>query len=151
MGLSAVGGSVANGSGVPGRATGTVAATTAKSAHGETRKHAKIPTPAFAAGCRLIPEKAGMDDKNIRLCPFCGGPVNVNGHTLVPVAPPLPTRHVPASPAPPPDNDPASEMTPTERFARAIERRDALIRDRRIAGGAGRRSTDSDDPRADHN
>jgi hypothetical protein len=50
------------------------------------------------------------------------------------------------SPAPPPENDPESEMTPHDRFARAIERRDTLIRDRRIAESAGRRSTDRTKP-----
>jgi hypothetical protein len=87
-----------------------------------------------------------MGDTTIVRCPFCAGPVDADGHTLVPGAPRVPTRPTPsASPAPaPPDNDPTGELTPTERFARAIERRDTLIRDRRIAGGAGRRSTDPD-------
>ena len=80
----------------------------------------------------------------IRRCRLCGGPVNVNGQSLVPVAPALRTRHLPASPAAPPDKDPEWGMTPNERFARAIERRDTLIRDRRTSGGAGRRSTDPD-------
>ena len=85
-----------------------------------------------------------MGDENICRCPFCGGPVDVNGDTLTPVRRPLPTTHLPSSQAASPDNDPASEMTPNERFARAIERRDTLIRDRRASGGAGRRSTDPD-------
>ena len=80
------------------------------------------------------------DNDAIRRCRVCGGPVNVNGQSLVPVA--LRTRHFPASPAPPADNDPDMGMTPNERFARAIERRDTMVRDRRTAGGAGRRSTD---------
>lgn len=83
-----------------------------------------------------------MGDTNSGRCPLCGGPVNVNGQTLVRVGPPVSTRHLPMSPAPAPENDPESAMTPHERFARAIERRDTLIRDRRIAGSAGRRSTD---------
>ena len=87
-----------------------------------------------------------MGDKSICRCPFCGGPIDVNGLTLAPVTRSLTTTHRPASPAASPDDDPASEMTPNERFARAIERRDAMIRDRRTAGGAGRRSTD---PRPD--
>jgi hypothetical protein len=92
-----------------------------------------------------------MGDNDICRCALCGGPIDVNGHTLVRFAQPPPTRHVGASPVAPADNDdPASEMTPHERFARAIERRDALIRDRRTAGGRGRRCTDPDpDPGGD--
>src|SRR4029453_6083430 len=78
-------------------------------------------------------------------CRVCGGPVDDNGHSLLPVDPLPPARHLTPSPPAPRETDPASdEMKPTERFARAIERRDALIRDRRIAGGAGRRLTDPD-------
>lgn len=83
-----------------------------------------------------------MSDKSICQCPFCGGPIDVNGVTLAPVTRPLTTAPRPANAAASQDNDSASEMTPNERFARAIERRDAMIRDRRTAGGAGRRSTD---------
>jgi len=93
------------------------------------------------------PEQAGMGDNDaFRRCRVCGGPVHLNGQSLIPVTPAVQTKHLPVNPAP--DNGPESSMTPNERFARAIERRDALVRDRRIAQGAGRRSTDPD-PRTD--
>jgi hypothetical protein len=109
----------------------------------QRRKTCENLRPAFAAACNPMLREAGMGDNDIRRCPQCGGPVDLDGHTLIRVARPLPTRHLRASPAAPPDDDPAWTMTPNERFARAIERRDALLRDRRTAGARGRRSTDT--------
>ena len=96
----------------------------------------------------VVAEGPVWGDTNMGQCRVCGGPVDDNGHTLLPVDP-LPRHRLEPTLPSPPDNDSSSDdMTPAERFARAIDRRDALIRDRRIAGGAGRRSTDPDHSKA---
>jgi hypothetical protein len=46
------------------------------------------------------------------------------------------------APAAPQTDDPHWNLTPGERFERAIERRDAMIRDRRASSQGGRRRTD---------
>ena len=77
-------------------------------------------------------------------CAICGGPVGKDGRTLTPL------RQLPqqvaavAATVNVRDDDPYAHLTPGERFSRAIERRDALIRDRRNGGGGGgRRATDT--------
>jgi hypothetical protein len=77
-------------------------------------------------------------------CALCGGPVGEDGRTLASTPP---VRMEPrkaaafASPARP-DDDPLQHLTPVERYARAIERRNTLIRDRRTSERPGRRHTD---------
>ena len=76
------------------------------------------------------PGKDGMADKESR-CALCGGPVDASGQAAAVTAfspsrvPPVPLR------IPEPEDDSLAHLTPGERFARAVERRDALIRDRR--------------------
>ena len=82
-----------------------------------------------------------MSDNDPR-CSLCGGPVGKDGRTLAPVAS-FPPR-IPPVPrvAAVPKDDPSAELSAGERFARAVERRDTLIRDRRISPQRGRRHTD---------
>jgi hypothetical protein len=81
------------------------------------------------------------DDEDTR-CTLCGGPVGKDGRTLSSV-PTLPPRAAPVVRAAPlQDADPFEHLTPGERFARAIERRNALTPDRRTSEQRGRRHTD---------
>ena len=77
-------------------------------------------------------------------CAACGGPIGEDGHTLAfseqvrhraPAESIAAKKHVV-------DDDPFKHLSPAERFARAIERRDALIRDRRMS--TGRRQGDTE-------
>jgi hypothetical protein len=79
---------------------------------------------------------------SITRCRLCGGPIGEDGRTLLPVTS---NRSAPLSAqvARAPHDDPPNHLTPAERFARAVERRDVLVRDRRAAGQRGRRETDS--------
>jgi hypothetical protein len=71
-----------------------------------------------------------MTDKNEpRRCAVCGGPVGPGGQSLTPVptrevsapkpkTPPKPTRHI---------EDVKDDLTPVQRFERALRRRDAVM------------------------
>ena len=80
-------------------------------------------------------------------CALCGGPVGKDGRTLeartvasiAPSAPRGPMASKPRAPMASKD-DPSEDLPPGERYSRAVERRDALVRDRRIS--KGRRYTD---------
>ena len=64
-------------------------------------------------------------------CALCGGPVDEKGRTVV-ARPPVPARvKSVGSVSQLQGDDPLAHMTPGERFARAVDRRDALVRDRR--------------------
>jgi hypothetical protein len=82
-----------------------------------------------------------MSDHDLR-CSQCGGPVGKDGRTLAPVAssPPrvAPVAPPVAVPKDDPSDDPSADLPAGERFARAIERRDALIGDRRTSEQRGR-------------
>ena len=72
-----------------------------------------------------------MSKEGSASCLLCGGPVDGKGQTLAPAAS-LP--HLPKPVAPKAQlsgDDPLAHLTPGERFARAVDRRDALVRDRR--------------------
>jgi len=79
-----------------------------------------------------------MTDTDPR-CALCGGVVGKDGRTLeartvasiVPSAPRAPIVS---------KDDPSEDLPPGERYSRAVERRDALVRDRRVS--KGRRYTD---------
>ena len=87
-----------------------------------------------------------MTDTNPR-CTLCGGLVGKDGQTLdartvASIAPSAPNAQM-ASKARAPmasKDDPSEDLPPGERYSRAVERRDALVRDRRIS--KGRRYTD---------
>ena len=79
-----------------------------------------------------------MTDTDPR-CALCGGPVGTDGRpltarTAVSIAP------SPRAPLSQPKDDCSDDLQPGERYARAVERRDVLIRDRRMS--KGRRQTD---------
>lgn len=82
-----------------------------------------------------------MAEKHV--CAQCGGPVDEDGRSLTP-APPVRMERRAAATTPPrqPDDDPLQHLTPGERYARAIERRNTLIRDRRTSERRGRRDSD---------
>ena len=65
------------------------------------------------------------DESEDRRCAACGGPVGPGGHTLTA----LPPRKAPQAkepPRPPPEiEDVTDDITPVQRFDRAIRRRDA--------------------------
>ena len=77
-------------------------------------------------------------------CALCGGPVGEDGRTLAstPLVPMKPRQAAAFASSAPPADDPLQHLTPVERYARAIERRNTLIRDRRTSGRPGRRDTD---------
>lgn len=78
------------------------------------------------------------------ICVRCGGPVDEDGRAL-PLAPTVRMERRTAAASPPqvqPEDDPLQHLTPGERYARAIDRRDTLIRDRRRSERPGRRTTD---------
>jgi hypothetical protein len=80
-----------------------------------------------------------MTDNDPR-CAQCGGPVGKDGQTLqgrrmASIAPSPPRAAMSPS-----KDDPLEDQVLAERYARAVERRDALIRDRRMS--KGRRQTD---------
>ena len=71
-----------------------------------------------------------MSKSGSATCGLCGGPVDEKGQTLAPAAS-LPQRPDPVAPqAQLSGDDPLAHLTPGERFTRAIQRRDALVRDR---------------------
>jgi hypothetical protein len=72
---------------------------------------------------------------NAPRCALCGGPVDQDGRAVASVA--YLRRRAPMSR---PVDDPSADLSPGERYARAVERRNALIRDRRMS--KGRRDTD---------
>ena len=84
-----------------------------------------------------------MADKHV--CVLCGGAVDDDGRSLaLPVPVRTDRRRAPtATPSfQPDDDDPLKHLTPGERYAQAIERRNTLIRDRRTSDRRGRRETD---------
>ena len=65
-------------------------------------------------------------------CALCGGPVDQKGRTVAAAPPSRPGRvRTVASVAQLQGADPLAHLTPGERFTRALDRRDALVRDRR--------------------
>ena len=77
------------------------------------------------------------DESEDRRCAACGGPVGPGGRTLTP----LPPRVVPQVKAPPSPaqqiEDATDDITPVQRFDRAIRRRDATTPKR--AGRSGKK------------
>jgi hypothetical protein len=69
-------------------------------------------------------------------CALCGGPVGEDGRTLAstPLVRMEPRQAAAFASSAPPADDPLQHLTPVERYARAIERRNILIRDRRTSG-----------------
>ena len=66
------------------------------------------------------------DESEDRRCAACGGPVGPGGRTLTPL-PPRKAPQVKAPPSPPPEiEDVKDDLTPVQRFNRAIRRRDAV-------------------------
>ena len=75
------------------------------------------------------------DGSEYRRCTACGGPVGPDGRSLTPVpprpAPPVkapPSRHI---------EEVKDDITPTQRFERAIQRRDAAASKRPTRKGKG--------------
>jgi hypothetical protein len=64
------------------------------------------------------------DEIECRRCAACGGPVGPGGQTLTPL-PPRAAPRVKAAPRTRQGEDVNDDLTPVERFARAIQRRDA--------------------------
>jgi len=77
------------------------------------------------------------DEEASRQCACCGGPIGRDGRTLTP----LPPRAAPRAQAPPAAGgqveDPNEDLTPVQRFDRAIQRRDAVTPKRRSDRGKG--------------
>jgi hypothetical protein len=63
-------------------------------------------------------------------CGKCGGAVGEDGRILTSA------EHVCIAPRPILHEEPLEDITPAEQFLRAVERRDALIRERRTPHGA---------------
>ena len=80
-----------------------------------------------------------MTDNDPR-CARCGGPVDKDGRTLDARTGASIALLPPRAPLSLPNDDSSEDLPPGERYARAVERRDALIRDRRMS--KGRRHTD---------
>lgn len=78
------------------------------------------------------------------VCALCGGPVDDDGQALPFASPVRVERRRVATFSRPThaDDDTLKHLTPGERYAQAIERRNALIRDRRTSERPGRRDTD---------
>jgi hypothetical protein len=74
------------------------------------------------------------------VCALCGAPVGADGQAL-PFASKVHERRRTATVtrATQPDDDPLKDLTPVERYAQAIDRRNALIHDRRTSERRGRR------------
>ena len=69
------------------------------------------------------------DKSEQRRCPACGGPVGPGGHSLTPVPPREPPESKPRV-APKPARqaeDVKDDITPVQRFERALRRRDAVM------------------------
>ena len=65
------------------------------------------------------------EQDKIGRCAVCGGPVGKDGRTVTPV-PSRPAARVPAPPTPKmPVDDAPDDLTPVQRFERALQRRDA--------------------------
>ena len=76
------------------------------------------------------------DESECRRCAVCGGPVGPDGQTLTP----LPPRAAPRVQAPPTTRqveDVTDDITPVQRFERAIRRRDATTAKRPSRSGKG--------------
>ena len=76
------------------------------------------------------------DESKGRHCAACGGPVGPDGQTLTPL-PPRAAPPVKAPPATPQVEDVNDDLTPVQRFARAIQRRDAATPKRPSRSGKG--------------
>jgi hypothetical protein len=77
-----------------------------------------------------------VDEGESRRCAVCGGPVGPDGRSLTPLPPPAAPR-VQAPPAARQAEDPSDDLTPVQRFDRAIQRRDAVTPKRRSERGKG--------------
>jgi hypothetical protein len=77
------------------------------------------------------------DERKVRHCAACGGPVGPDGQTLTP----LPPRAAPRVERPPGPtrqlDDVKDDLTPVQRFDRAIRRRDAATLKRTGRSGNG--------------
>ena len=75
------------------------------------------------------------DGSEYRCCSTCGGPVGPDGRSLTPV-PPRPAPRVKAPPGRQVE-EVKDDITPTQRFERAIQRRDAAASKRPTRKGKG--------------
>lgn len=77
------------------------------------------------------------DEEASRQCACCGGPIGPDGRTLT-ALPPRAALRVQAPPAAARQvEDPNDDLTPMQRFDRAIQRRDAVTPKQRIDSGKG--------------
>ena len=79
------------------------------------------------------------------VCPSCGGPIDRLGRTVASFPSPVSATGAVAAERPAArerEDDSQTQLSPTERFNQAIDRRDRLVRDRRSSDGNGRRATD---------
>ena len=75
------------------------------------------------------------DGSEYRCCSTCGGPVGPDGRSLTPV-PPRPAPRVKSPPGRQVE-EVKDDITPTQRFERAIQRRDAAASKRPTRKGKG--------------
>ena len=76
------------------------------------------------------------DGNDYRCCTACGGPIGPDGRSLTPV-PPRPEAPRVKAPQSRQIEDVKDDITPTQRFERAIQRRDAAASKRPTRKGKG--------------